>query len=48
MGKLNKDLVEQIYIELREGTTSSNIAIEFGITRQAVYYINTGQAHAIE
>ena len=33
MGKLNKDLVEQIYIELREGTTSSNIAIEFGITR---------------
>ena len=28
MGKLNKDLVEQIYIELREGTTSSNIAIE--------------------
>ena len=48
MGKLNKDLVEQIYIELREGTTSSNIAIEFGITRQAVYDINTGQSHAIE
>ena len=48
MGKLNKDLVEQIYIELREGTTSSNIAIEFGITRQTVYDINTGQAHAIE
>lgn len=43
--KITNEIVEEIYIELREGKSSKWIADQFGISRQSVQLINHGKNH---
>ena len=43
--KITDEIVEEIYIELREGKSSKWIANQFGISRQSVQLINNGKNH---
>ena len=45
--KLTEETVEEIYIELREGTISQDIADMFGISRGLVDHVNHGRAWAV-
>ena len=42
--KLTEETVEEIYIELREGTYSGDIANMFGISRGLVDHVNHGRS----
>jgi hypothetical protein len=42
--KLTEETVEEIYIELREGTYSQDIANMFGISRGLVDHVNHGRS----
>ena len=42
--KLTEDTVEEIYIELREGTHCQDIADMFGISRGLVDHVNYGRS----
>ena len=42
--KLTEETVEEIYIELREGTISQDIADMFGISRGLVDHVNYGRS----
>ena len=43
--KITDEIVEEIYIELREGKSSKWIANQFGISRQSIQLINNGKNH---
>ena len=45
--KLTEETVEEIYIELREGTISQDIADMFGVSRGLVDHVNHGRAWAV-
>ena len=42
--KLTEETVEEIYIELREGTISQDIADMFGVSRGLVDHVNYGRS----
>ena len=42
--KLTEDIVEEIYIELREGTVSQDIADMFNVSRGLVDHVNYGRS----
>ena len=44
--KLTEERVEEIYIELREGTISQDIADMFGVSRGLIDHVNHGRAWA--
>ena len=46
--KLNEDQIEQIYIELREGTMFDDIAKMFNVSRQTITNVNFGKSYTIE
>ena len=45
--KLNEDQIEQIYIELREGTMFDDIAKMFNVSRQTITNVNFGKSYTI-
>jgi transposase len=45
--KLNEDQIEEIYIELREGTMFNDIAKMFNVSRQTITNVNMGKSYTI-
>jgi transposase len=45
--KLNEDQIEEIYIELREGTMFDDIAKMFNVSRQTIRNVNMGNSYTI-
>jgi len=45
--KLNEDQIEEIYIELREGTMFNDIAKMFNVSRQTIRNVNMGKSYTI-
>ena len=48
MAKLTDERVEEIYIELRDGTPIKEIADMFGVSRGLIDHVNRGISWAIE
>tara|TARA_Y100001951_G_C11113403_1_gene168753 strand:+ start:132 stop:476 length:345 start_codon:yes stop_codon:yes gene_type:complete len=46
--KLNEDQIEEIYIELREGTMFDDIAKMFNVSRQTITNVNFGKSYRID
>jgi hypothetical protein len=42
--KLTEDIVEEIYIELREGTVSQDIADMFNVSKGLIDHVNHGRS----
>ena len=45
--KLSREQVEEIWIELREGTPHKKIAEEFGVSRAIIQQVNNGRCYRV-
>ena len=45
--KLSREQVEEVWIELREGTPHKKIAEEFGVSRALIQQVNNGRCYRI-